>query len=133
MRIKILSILLTIFFISCNKIQLVKSDIKYNDLPNQIKENIFNDQFVDLNNPNKYKVEYRKTFLPWINETRIIRLTDNKSYEIDFDKEYCSSTLIILDDFLFTTNNYNIYEQDIIKYAFSKYLIKKDQHTQFLL
>src|SRR5690606_20299636 len=117
MRIKILSILLTIFFISCNKIQLVKSDIKYNDLPNQIKENIFNDQFVDLNNPNKYKVEYKKTFLPWIKETRIIRLTDNKSYEIDFDKEYCSSTLIILDDFLFTTNNYNIYQQDSIKYT----------------
>lgn len=133
MRTKILSILLTIFFISCNKIQLVKSDIKFADLPNQVKQNIFKDQFVDLNNPNKYKVEYRKTFLPWINETRIIGITDNKSYKIDFNKEYCSSTLIVLDDFLFTINNYNIYEQDIIKYAFSKYLIKKDQHTQFLL
>jgi len=124
MRIKTLLFVLSIFFISCNKIQLVEADIKYTDLPKEVKNHIFKDQFVDLNNPKKYKEESKKTFLPWINKTRIIRLTDNKSYKIDFNKEYRSSTIIVLDDFLYTTNDYNIYEQDSIKYTFSKYLIK---------
>jgi len=124
MRIKIITFVLSIFFVSCNKIQLVESDIKYKYLPNEVKKHIFEDNFIDLNNPKKYKEESRKTFLPWIYETRLIRLTDNESYKIDFDKEYRSSTLIILDDFLYTTNNYNIYEQDSLKYTFSKYLIK---------
>ena len=124
MRIKTLLFVLSIFFISCNKIQLVEADIKYTDLPKEVKNHIFKDQFVDLNNPKKYKKESKKTFLPWINKTRLIRLTDNKSYKIDFNKEYRSSTIIVLDDFLYTTNDYNIYEQDSIKYTFSKYLIK---------
>ena len=124
MRIKILTLVLSIFLISCNKIQLVESNIKYTELPNEIKQHMFEDNFIDLNNPKKFKEESRKTFLPWIYETQLIRLSDNKSYKIDFNKEYRSSTFIILDDFLYTTNDYNIYEQDSLKYTFSKYLIK---------
>lgn len=124
MRIKIFTLVLAVFFVSCNKIQLVESDIKYTDLPNEVKKHIFEDKFIDLNNPKKYKEESRKTFLPWIYETRLIRLTDNESYKIDFDKEYRNSTLVILDNFLYTTNNYNIYKRDSLKYTFSKYIIK---------
>lgn len=124
MRVAILAFVLSIFIISCNKIQLVEADLKYTDLPKEVKKHIFEDQFVDLNNPKKYKEESRKTFLPWIYETRLVRLTDNKSYKIDFNKEYRSLTLIIIDDFLYTTNDYNVYEQDSVKYTFSKYMIK---------
>ena len=124
MRVTILTFVLSIFILSCNKIQLVEADLKYTDLPREVKKHIFEDQFVDLNYPKKYKEESRKTFLPWIYETRLVRLTDNKSYKIDFNKEYRSSTLIIMDDFLYTTNDYNIYQQDSVKYTFSKYMLK---------
>ena len=124
MSIKIYTLILSLLFISCNEIQLVESNIKYTDLPTEVKKNIFEDKFVDLNKPKKYREESRKTFLPWIYETRLIRIKDNKSYKIDFNKEYDSSTLIVLDDYLYTTNNYNIYEQDSLTYTFSKYIIK---------
>ena len=124
MSIKIYTLILSLLFISCNEIQLVESNIKYTDLPTEVKKNIFEDKFVDLNKPKKYREESRKTFLPWIYETRLIRIKDNKSYKIVFNKEYDSSTLIILDDYLYTTNNYNIYEEDSLTYTFSKYIIK---------
>ena len=124
MSIKIYTLILSLLFISCNEIQLVESNIKYTDLPTEVKKNIFEDKFVDLNKPKKYREESRKTFLPWIYETRLIRIKDNKSYKIDFNKEYDSSTLIVLDDYLYTTNNYNIYEEDSLTYTFSKYIIK---------
>ena len=124
MRIKIYTLILSLLFISCNEIQLVESNIKYTDLPTEVKKSIFEDKFVDLNKPKKYREESSKTFLPWIYETRLIRIKDNKSYKIDFNKEYDSSTLIVLDDYLYTTNNYNIYEQDSLTYTFSKYIIK---------
>lgn len=124
MRIKIYTLILSLLFISCNEIQLVESNIKYTDLPTEVKKNIFEDKFVDLNKPKKYREESSKTFLPWIYETRLIRIKDNKSYKIDFNKEYDSSTLIVLGDYLYTTNNYNIYEQDSLNYTFSKYIIK---------
>ena len=124
MRIKIHTLILSLLFISCNEIQLVESNIKYTDLPTEVKKNIFDGKFVDLNRPKKYREESSKTFLPWIYETRLIRIKDNKSYKIDFNKEYDSSTLIVLDNYLYTTNNYNIYEQDSLTYTFSKYIIK---------
>ena len=124
MRIKIYTLILSLLFISCNEIQLVESNIKYTDLPTEVKKSIFEDKFVDLNKPKKYREESSKTFLPWIYETRLIRIKDNKSYKIDFNKEYDSSTLIVLGDYLYTTNNYNIYEQDSLTYTFSKYIIK---------
>jgi hypothetical protein len=113
-----------VFLISCNDVELIETDIKYSNLPKEVKTFIFKDNFYDLNKPIRFKLESRKTFLPWIYETKLIRLKDNKSYKIDFDKEYSSSSLIISDDYLFTTNNYNVYIEDSLKYTFTKYLIE---------
>jgi hypothetical protein len=111
----------SILLMSCNDAKLTATDIKYTDLPKDVKTHIFKDEFYDLNKPVRFKVENHKTFLPWVIETKLIRLEDNKSYEIDFEKEYSISTLIIFEDYLYTTNNYNIYIKDSLKYTFSKY------------
>lgn len=124
MRRRLFILVLSVFLISCNDVELIETDIKYSNLPKEVKTFIFKDNFYDLNKPIRFKLESRKTFLPWIYETKLIRLKDNKSYKIDFDKEYSSSSLIISDDYLFTTNNYNVYIEDSLKYTFTKYLIE---------
>ena len=124
MRRRLFVLVLSVFLISCNDVELIETDIKYSNLPKEVKTFIFKDNFYDLNKPIRFKLESRKTFLPWIYETKLIRLKDNKSYKIDFDKEYSSSSLIISDDYLFTTNNYNVYIEDSLKYTFTKYLIE---------
>ena len=83
---------------SCKDVKLTEKDIKYTDLPKEVKTHIFKDEFYDLNKPVRFKIQNHKTFLPWVNETKLIRLKDNKSYEIDFEKEYRISTLIIFED-----------------------------------
>ncbi len=123
MRIITYILILSTTIISCNDLKLIKSDIEYSKLPIEVKDYIFESKFKDLNKPEKYKVENYQTLLPWIYKTKIIRLRDNKSYKINFDKEFNISTLII-NDSLYTTNNYNIYPIDSLKYTFSKYLIK---------
>ncbi|MBU8882473.1 hypothetical protein CBW16_10810 [Flavobacteriaceae bacterium JJC] len=114
----------SLILIGCNDLTLIKSDIKYSDLPREVKDKIFENEFYDLNEPAKFKIESSKTLLPWIHETELIRINDNKSYKIDFDKEYNSSTLVIFENYLYTTNNYNIYKSDSLYYTFSKYLIR---------
>jgi hypothetical protein len=121
---RLFTLVLSIFLISCNDIELIETDIRYSDLPKEVKTHILKDDFYDLNKPIRFKLESRKTFLPWIYETKLIRLEDNKSYKIDFDKEYSSSSLIISDDYLFTTSNYNVYIEDSLKYTFKKYQIE---------
>ena len=116
--------ILSLITIGGNDLKLIKSDINYFDLPKEVKAKIFENEFCDLNEPVKFKIESKKTFLPWIYKTKLIRLKDNKSYKINFDKEYNSSTLIILKDSLHTTNNYNVYKKDSLSYKFSKYLLK---------
>ena len=112
-----------LFYSSQDRLQLVDSNIKYTDLPSEVKVHIFKGEFVDLNNPNKYSIESYQTLLPWVYESRLIRLKDNKAYQLDFDGEYDHLTFIIKDDYLYKTNNYNIYEHDSLKYTFAKYLI----------
>lgn len=85
---------------------------------------MFESKFYDLNRPIRFKVVDEITFLPWIYKTKIIRIKDNKSYKIDFNKEFRISTLIISEDYVYTTNNYNIYEVDSLKYSFTKYRLK---------
>jgi hypothetical protein len=96
--------------------------LPYSDLPIEVKQNIFTKDFIDLNNPKKYiEVSKQHKLFGWIYETEIHRKSDSKIYKMKSLKGECGAHLIILGDYLYIPNHYNIYEQDSLMYNFTRF------------
>lgn len=121
----IFSIFISIVLFSCNSKgvdRLEKTILSYPELPYQVKQQIFTKDFVDLNKPSKYKqVTKRHKFLPWIYETEIHRINDAKIFQMKSLKGEWGYHLIILDDYLYIPNHYNIYVDDSLNYNFTRF------------
>jgi hypothetical protein len=119
------SILISIVMYGCNSKgvdRLEKTILPYSELPNEVKQHIFSNDFIDLNNPNKYKAVSKKhKLLGWIYETEIHRKSDSKIFKMESLKGEWGSHLIILGDYLYIPNHYNIYEHDSLKYNFTRF------------
>lgn len=121
----IFSIFISIVLFSCNSKgvdRLEKTILSYPELPYQVKQQIFTKDFVDLNKPSKYKqVTKHHKFLPWIYETEIHRINDAKIFQMKSLKGEWGYHLIILDDYLYIPNHYNIYVDDSLNYNFTRF------------
>ena len=113
-----------ILLISCNSRNingLNKETIDYRSLPHEVKSWIFEVNFKDLNQPNKYYTERRQERLfPWIYHIDIHRKTDDKIFETELNGEH-GSRYIIYKDYLFIPNHYNIYKADSLDYTFTRF------------
>ncbi len=119
---------LSIIQLSCNSEgidRLEKKKLNYSELPNEVKKHIFIKDFIDLNKPIKYnEVSKQHNFLNWTFETEIHRKSDSKIFEMKSLKGEWGSHLIILNDYLYIPNHYNIYETDSLSYNFSRYKLE---------
>ena len=113
-----------ILLISCNSRNingLNKETIDYSSLPHEVKSWIFEVNFKDLNQPNKYYTETRQErFFPWIYHIDIHRKTDDKIFETELSGEH-GSRYIIYEDYLYIPNHYNIYKADSLDYKFTRF------------
>jgi hypothetical protein len=93
----------------------------YNSLPNEVKKWIFETDFKDLNEPNKYYLKTRQDkILPWVYHSDIHRETDDKIFDTELNGEH-GSHYIIHNDYLFIPNHYNIYKADSLEYSFTRF------------
>jgi hypothetical protein len=119
---------LSIFLLSCNSKgidRLEKTILSYSELPDEVKQHIFMQDFIDLNKPEKYKeVTKQHKFLPWIYETEIHRISDSKVFKMKSLKGEWGSHLILLNDYLFIPNHYNIYVDDSLNCNFSRFRLE---------
>lgn len=121
----IFAVFLSIGLLSCNSKgidRLEKTKLSYSELPDEVKQQIFLKDFIDLNKPSKYKqVIKQNKFLGWIYETEIHRISDSEIFQMKSLKGEWGYHLIILDDYLYIPNHYNIYEVDSLNYNFSQF------------
>lgn len=122
------SIFLSTLLLGCNSKgvdRLEKIILPYSELPNEVKQQIFSYDFMDLNEPSRYK-EVLKThsFLRWIKETEIHRISDSKIFKMKSLNGEWGYHLIILDNYLYIPNHYNIYEPDSLKYNFTRFKLE---------
>lgn len=121
----IFAIFLSIVLFGCNSKgidRLEKTILSYTELPDEVKQQIFIKDFIDLNKPSKYKqVIKQHKFLPWIYETEIHRISDSRIFQMKSLKGEWGYHLIILDDYLYIPNHYNIYENDSLNYNFTRF------------
>lgn len=121
----VLALFLIIVLFSCNSKgidRLEKTVLSYSELPDEVKQQIFTKDFIDLNNPQKYKqVNKQHSFLRWIYQTEIHRISDSEIYQMKSLKSEWSNHLIIVDDYLYIPNHYNIYKSDSLNYNFSRF------------
>ena len=123
-----LVIFLSISLLSCNSKgidRLEKTILTYTELPREVKQYIFTKDFIDLNKPVQYKEVFKQhKFLPWIYETEIHRENDSKIFKMKSLKGEWGLHLIILNDFLYIPNHYNIYEADSLSYNFTRFKLE---------
>jgi hypothetical protein len=122
------SIFLSIVLFGCNSKgvdRLEKIILPYSELPYAVKEQIFTYDFIDLNEPSIYKkVLKTHSFLRWINETEIHRISDSRIFKMKSLNGEWGYHLIILDNYLYIPNHYNIYEHDSLKYNFTRFKLE---------
>lgn len=110
--------------ISCKSVKLdklEKTTLSYSDLPLEIKKHIFNENFYDCSQPKKYKVISKQDFIfGWIYYTEIHRISDRKFIKMKEFKQEWGNHIIILNDYLYFPNHYNINESDCLKYNFTR-------------
>lgn len=95
--------------------------MEYSSLPNEVKRWIFEVDFKDLNDPNKYYLKRRQDkILPWVYYSDIHRKKDDKIFETELNGEF-GSRYIIYKDYLFIPNHYNIYKSDSSEYLFTRF------------
>jgi hypothetical protein len=100
---------------------LDKETMGYSSLPNEVKKWIFEVDFKDLNEPNKYYLKRRQDkILPWIYYIDIHRKKDGKKFKTELNGEF-GSRYIIFNDYLFIPNHYNIYKSDSLEYSFTRF------------
>ena len=93
----------------------------YSSLPKEVKQNIFNASFIDLNKPARYIKETRKDkALGWIYHTEIHCINKDVIYNINLKGEN-GKRYVILNDMLFIPKHYNIYVKDSSNYYFTKF------------
>lgn len=116
-----------IFMISCNSTEikrLEKETMKYSSLPIEVKKYIFDVDFKDLNEPNKYYLVSRQDkFLPWVYHSDIHRRKDEKIFQTNLSGEF-GYHYVIFKDYLFIPNHYNIYISDSLEYSFTRFQLK---------
>jgi hypothetical protein len=119
------SIFLSIVLYGCDSKgvdRLEKTILPYSELPIEVKQHIFTNDFIDLNDPQKYKqVIKQHKFLRWIYETEIHRISDSKNFKMKSLKGEWGYHLILLNDYLYIPNHYNIYVNDSLNYNFSRF------------
>lgn len=104
---------------SINRLQ--KETIGYDSLPSEVKKWIFDTDFKDLNEPNRYFSKRRQDkVLPWVYSIDIYRQTDGKVFETELDGEF-GSHYVIHHNHLFIPNHYNIYKADSLDYSFTRF------------
>jgi len=118
---------LLIFLLSCNSTEIKKLEkvtMKYSSLPNEVKKCIFDVDFIDLNNPNKYYLVSRQDkFLPWVYHSDIHRKKDEKIFKTNLSGEF-GYHYVVYKDYLFIPNHYNIYVSDSLEYSFTRFQLE---------
>jgi len=124
--------------LSCESVGIEYCDKKtlhYSELPKEVKSVIFNgyfkdphssnfySNFNDLNEPYRYFVTTKQTFLPWVYRQYLHRIEDGKIFKIDISSEH-GSKIIVLNDCLYVAQHYNIYESDSSDYFFTRYTLE---------
>lgn len=128
-----------ILLLSCNSTEvrnLNTKTVKYSDLPQDVKNVVFepyytdpNDSaistfFIDLNNPPRYIEVSKQSFLPWIYNSELHRIEDGKIFKLNFNAEY-GYKIVVLEDFLFIPQHSSIFKADSSSYSFSRFSLKK--------
>jgi hypothetical protein len=129
-------LLYTILFSSCNSTGIENmntSIIKYDNLPNEVKKVMFENDYIEedgninlklfteLNEPSNYEyVSKQHWLMSWVYEGEIVRKLDEKRFKLDFNTEH-RSKYVILNDYLYVPRHYNIYMKDSLKYSFSRF------------
>ena len=135
-RIRHFSILFILLMISCNSTGIEnqkRSIIKFQNLPSEVKKEMFLDDkikhegniklklFSELNEIPKYDyVSNQSSSMPWVKEGEIIRKSDGKRFELNFSSEH-RAKYVVLEDYLYVPRHYNIYMKDSLKYSFSRF------------
>lgn len=119
---------LIIILFSCNYKgidRLEKSTLPYSKLPTEVKQHIFEQGYIDLNNPIKYKhVTRQHKYLHWIYESEIHRISDGRVFEMKtLDGEW-GPFMVVINNYLYIPNHYNIYEKDSLNYTFSRFKLE---------
>ncbi len=128
-----------ILFLSCNSTEirnLNNKTIKYSNLPQEVKDVVFKPYypdpsdstrstfFIDLNNPPRYIEISKQSFLPWIYNSELHRIEDDKIFKLNFNAEY-EYKIVVLEDFLYIPKHSNIFKSDSLTYSFSRFSLKK--------
>ena len=128
-----------ILLLSCNSTEvrnLNNETVKYSDLPQEVKNVVFepyysdpNDTdrstfFIDLNNPPRYNEVSKQSFLPWIYTSELQRIEDGKIFKLNFNAEH-GYKKVVLEDFLFIAQHSSIFKADSSRYSFSRFNLKK--------
>jgi hypothetical protein len=113
-----------------------KKSLHYSGLPKEVKSVIFEgyfkdphssniySSFKDLNEPYRYFETSEQTFfLPWVYKQYLHRIEDDKIFKIDISSEH-GSTKIVLNDYLYVAQHYNIYKKDSSNYSFTRYTLE---------
>lgn len=130
------SLLIIIIFSSCNSTgieNLNTSLIKYENLPNEVKKVMFENDYIEkdgnislnlfteLNEIAKYQYISKQNWLmPWVYNGEIVRKSDDKRLKLDFSTEH-GSKYVIQNDYLYVPRHYNIYMKDSLNYSFSRF------------
>ena len=139
---KIVFFVLSFVLVSCETPinSLEKKKMSYQELPKPVKERIFNlygdlpeeeqDRieykhiFRDLNKPPKYEYYTKQDpQLAWVHYPYIRNKKTKQEYSIDKDGPM-GSRYIIYGDSLYISNHYNIYEEDSLRYTFTRYILR---------
>ncbi|OMP32589.1 hypothetical protein [Mangrovimonas sp. DI 80] len=119
---------LIILTLGCNSSQvdeLEKTIVAYQDLPTEVKQQIFKVSYIEINEPKRYVKKTKKELLfPWIYNVIFERVNDGKVFKTSGIKGEHGSTYVIYDDFLYIPNHYNIYPSDSLSYLFTRFDLK---------
>ena len=119
-------------------LELEKVVINYKDLPSKVKERVFYGEamklgeedeerfqdFQETNNPKKYEY-YTKhdPLLAWVHAPYIRNKKTKQEYFI-YEDGPMGGRYIIYGDSLYISNHYNIYEEDSLRYTFTRYILR---------
>ncbi|WMI70397.1 hypothetical protein [Mangrovimonas sp. YM274] len=117
-----------ILTLGCNSSQVDELDqtiVAYQDLPTEVKQQIFKVSYIEINEPKRYVKKTKKELLfPWVYNVIIERVNDGRVFKTSGLKGEYESTYVIYDDFLFIPNHFNISPSDSLSYTFTRFDLK---------
>ncbi len=129
MKNPIILIIICFIFYGCTSKGIESFDteiIQYKDLPNKVKEVMFETEYIELNKILRFEhVSKQDRILPWVYNSEIHRKSDGKKIKLNFSTEH-RSRYIIHENYMYVPKHYNIYKADSLKYSFSRFYLEQN-------